>query len=40
MSNAVAAFQGGSAEAVGISAGDQVAAELCDDLDIRANRPE
>lgn len=36
----VAAFQGGSAEAVGIGAGDQVAAELCDDLDVLANMPE
>lgn len=36
----MAAFQSGSAEAVGIGAGDQVAAEPGDDLDIWANIPE
>lgn len=34
----VAAFQGTSTEAVGV--GDEVAAELCDDLDVQANTPK
>lgn len=36
----VAVFQGTSTEAVGVGAGDEVAAELCGDLDVPANTPK
>lgn len=35
----VAVFQGTSTEAVGVGAGDEVAAELCGDSDVQADMP-